>query len=85
MKFTLFKILYNVLEPDEVEPLPDIDESLEVNEEQINQSNEKKQEALTALVDKDYNKSAELYSEAIKLNPGKCFFTLHQDKNCLYL
>jgi len=59
-----------VIEPDTAEPLPPFDESMEVSEDQIDQANEKKGEAIAAFGDQEYEKAAELYTEAIKLNPG---------------
>lgn len=64
-----------VKEPDTAEPLPDIDESVEVSEEQMDQSNDKKREAIGAYNEQEYGKAADLYTEAIKLNPGSFNFT----------
>uniref|UniRef100_A0A1B6DCL6 STI1 domain-containing protein n=1 Tax=Clastoptera arizonana TaxID=38151 RepID=A0A1B6DCL6_9HEMI len=59
-----------VVEPDVAEPLEAFDELLEVSEENIDKSNEKKRDAIHAYSEGDYKKAVEAYSEAIQLNPS---------------
>lgn len=60
-----------VIEPDTDEPeeMGGI-EDIEVTEEMMDQANEKKMEAINALGEGDSDKALELFTEAIKLNPG---------------
>lgn len=66
----------SILEPDVAEPLAEFDEAMEVSEEQIEQSDEKKQEAIKAFSEQEHGKAAELYTEAIQMNPGKFSWTV---------
>lgn len=59
------------LEPDVAYPLPPFNESAEVSEEQVDKSNEKKREAIGAYSEGEFEKAAELYTEAIEQNPSK--------------
>lgn len=56
-------------DPDVAEPLDAFDETLEVSEEQIDQSNDKKRDAIHAYSEGEFEKAVDAYSEAIKLNP----------------
>lgn len=58
-------------EPDEEEPIPDVATDIEVSEEDIDKSNEKKREAIHAYNDGKFEDAVNAYSEAIKLNPSK--------------
>lgn len=64
-------MLFVGLEPDVAEPLAEFDEAMEVSEEQMDQSDEKKQEAIKAFSEQEHEKAANLYTEAITMNPGK--------------
>ncbi|XP_046665366.1 putative protein FAM10A4 [Homalodisca vitripennis] len=81
-----------VIEPDTAEPLPEVDEAMEITEEQMDQSNEKKREAIKAYSDQEYEKAAEFYTEAIKLNPGsallyakrgQCYLNTNKPNACI--
>ncbi|XP_048870509.1 hsc70-interacting protein-like [Brienomyrus brachyistius] len=59
-----------VIEPDTDEPQEMVDlDSVEVTEEMMDQANEKKMEAITALGEGELDKALGLFTEAIKLNP----------------
>ncbi|XP_072444623.1 hsc70-interacting protein [Chiloscyllium punctatum] len=58
-----------VIEPDVEEPQEMGDESIEVSEEQMDQANEKKIEAINALSEGNLEKAIGHFTEAIKLNP----------------
>uniref|UniRef100_A0A3B3RHB7 ST13 Hsp70 interacting protein n=1 Tax=Paramormyrops kingsleyae TaxID=1676925 RepID=A0A3B3RHB7_9TELE len=59
-----------VIEPDTDEPQEMVDlDSVEVTDEMMDQANEKKMEAITALGDGELDKALGLFTEAIKLNP----------------
>lgn len=81
-----------VIEPDEDEPQKMGDASIEPTEEQITESQTKRSEAVSAFVEKDYNKAAQLYTEAIMLNPqaallyakrGQVFLQLNKPNACI--
>lgn len=46
------------------------DEDKEVSEEDMDKSNEKKREAISAFSEGDFEKAVQIYTEAILLNPG---------------
>lgn len=77
--------------PDVANPLPPFNENTEVSEEQIDKSNEKKREAIGAYLEGEFEKAAELYTEAIELNPnsallyakrGQCYIQLNKPNAC---
>lgn len=47
------------------------DEDQEVSEEDMDKSNDKKREAMSAFGEGDFEKAVQLYTEAILLNPGR--------------
>lgn len=58
-----------VIAPDEDEPQPMGDENIEVTDDMVDQANEKKMQAISALGDGELQKSVDFFTEAIKLNP----------------
>lgn len=58
-----------VVEPDSDEPLPMGDPSVEVTEEKMDQSSEKRSEAMEAQCEGKLDESLKLWTEAIELNP----------------
>ncbi|XP_053324615.1 hsc70-interacting protein isoform X2 [Spea bombifrons] len=58
-----------VIPPDEDAPQQMGDETTEVTEEMINQANESKIQAINALTNGELQKSIDLFTKAIKLNP----------------
>uniref|UniRef100_A0A3B3S935 ST13 Hsp70 interacting protein n=1 Tax=Paramormyrops kingsleyae TaxID=1676925 RepID=A0A3B3S935_9TELE len=73
-----------VIEPDTDEPQEMGDfENLEVTDEMMDQANEKKMEAIAALGEGELQKSLELFTEAIKLNP--CLAILYAKRACVYV
>ncbi|XP_071645094.1 hsc70-interacting protein [Temnothorax longispinosus] len=58
-----------VIEPDEDAPQKMGNLTLEPTEEEIAESQAKRSEAVSAFVEKDYEKAIQLYTEAIVLNP----------------
>lgn len=74
-----------ISEPDPEEPIPDVAMDVEVSEENIDKSNEKKREAIHAYNDGKYEEAVAAYTEAITLNPssallyakrGQCYLQL---------
>uniref|UniRef100_S4RJA0 ST13 Hsp70 interacting protein n=1 Tax=Petromyzon marinus TaxID=7757 RepID=S4RJA0_PETMA len=59
-----------VVEEDHDPPQDMGDAEVEVSEEMMDQANEKKGEAMSALADGELQKAIELFTEAIKLNPS---------------
>ncbi|XP_049836678.1 putative protein FAM10A4 [Schistocerca gregaria] len=59
-----------VVEPDKDESLPMGELGKEASEEDIEKSNEKKREAISAYAEGEYQKAVDLYTEAIILNSG---------------
>lgn len=57
------------LEPDEDTPQKMGNSTLQPTEEEIAESQSKRSEAVSAFVEKDYEKAIQLYTEAIVLNP----------------
>ncbi|XP_048847099.1 hsc70-interacting protein-like [Brienomyrus brachyistius] len=73
-----------VIEPDTDEPQEMGDfENLEVTDEMMDQANEKKMEAIAALGEGELQKSLELFTEAIKLNP--CLAILYAKRASVYV
>lgn len=79
-------------DPDVAYPLPPFNETVEVSEEQMDQSNEKKREAISAYSEGEFGKAAELYTQAIELNPnsallyakrGQCYIQLKKPNACI--
>lgn len=59
------------IDPDPEEPIPTVETELEVSEDNIDKSNDKKREAIHAYNDGKYEEAVNAYSEAIALNPSK--------------
>ena len=68
------------------------DYDLQPTEEQLEQSQDKRSEAVSAFVEKDYEKSIQLYTEAILLNPqgsllyakrGQVYLLLKKPNACI--
>lgn len=59
-----------VIKPDKDIDLPMGDEGVEVTEDMIEKSNDKRSEAASQFSDGKYQEAFEAYTEAIKLNPG---------------
>ncbi|XP_063232981.1 putative protein FAM10A4 [Bacillus rossius redtenbacheri] len=81
-----------VIEPDDEKPQPMGDADKEVSEEDIEKSNEKKREAISAFAEGDYQKAIQMYTEAILLNPqsallyakrGQCYLQLGKPNACI--
>ncbi|EGI64210.1 Hsc70-interacting protein [Acromyrmex echinatior] len=81
-----------VIEPDEDAPQKMGNLTLQPNEEEIAESQAKRSEAVSAFVEKDYEKAIQLYTEAIVLNPqaallyakrGQVFLILNKPNACI--
>ncbi|XP_003427005.1 putative protein FAM10A4 isoform X2 [Nasonia vitripennis] len=81
-----------VIEPDNDPPQPMGDSDLQPTEEQIEESHEKRSQAVSAFVEKDYEKAIKLYTEAIELNPqasllyakrGQVYLLLNKPNACI--
>nr|CAD7408418.1 unnamed protein product [Timema cristinae] len=81
-----------VVEPDIEEPQAMGDSDKEVSEEDIEISNAKKREAISAYSDGDYEKAIQIYTEAILLNPasallyakrGQAYLQLNKPNACI--
>lgn len=61
--------------PDPEEEIEDVSGLIdqEISEEDIDKANEKKIEAIGQYAEGNYEKAAELFAEAVKLNPGSYF------------
>ena len=89
MKFTKNLI---ILEPDEDVPQKMGNLSLEPTEVEIVEAQKKRSEALSAYVEKDFEKAVQLYTEAIMLNPqaallyakrGQVYLDLKKPNACI--
>jgi suppressor of tumorigenicity protein 13 len=65
-----------ILEPDSEEPQPMGDAEKEVTEEDIENSEGKRIEAIEAFSDRKFKKAANICTEAILLNPGMAVWTI---------
>ncbi|KAI5702681.1 hypothetical protein M8J75_002953 [Diaphorina citri] len=74
-----------ISEPDEEEPIPDVATDIEVSEEDIDKSNEKKREAIHAYNDGKFEDAVNAYSEAIKLNPSSALLYAKRGQSYLQL
>jgi suppressor of tumorigenicity protein 13 len=81
-----------VIEPDNDPPQPMGDYDLQPTEEQIEQSQNKRSEAVSAFVEKDYENAVKLYTDAILLNPqasllyakrGQVYLLLNKPNACI--
>lgn len=81
-----------VIEPDQDSPQKMGNLTLQPTEEEIAESQAKRSEAVSAFVEKDYDKAALLYTEAIVLNPhaallyakrGQIFLLLNKPNACI--
>ncbi|XP_015180828.1 PREDICTED: putative protein FAM10A4 [Polistes dominula] len=81
-----------VIEPDTDTPQEMGNSALEPTEEEIAESQIKRSEAVSAFVEKDYEKAIQLYTEAIKLNPqtallyakrGQVYLLLKKPNACI--
>nr|XP_012223873.1 PREDICTED: putative protein FAM10A4 [Linepithema humile] len=81
-----------VIEPDEDSPQKMGNLTLQPTEEEIAESQAKRSEAVSAFVEKDYEKAIQLYTEAIVLNPqsallyakrGQVFLLLNKPNACI--
>ncbi|XP_043493226.1 putative protein FAM10A4 [Polistes fuscatus] len=72
-----------VIEPDTDAPQEMGNSALEPTEEEIAESQTKRSEAVSAFVEKDYEKAIQLYTEAIKLNPQAAL--LYAKRGQIYL
>lgn len=82
-----------VIEDTEVpEPLEEVNPEAEISEENLEASNAKKQEAITALGENNIETAIELFTEAIKLNPvsallyakrGQCYLKINKLNSCV--
>lgn len=73
-----------VIEPDtDIPQDPEELQDVEVTDEMMDQANEKKTEAITALGEGDLQKALTLFSEAIKLNP--CVAILYAKRASVYI
>ncbi|KAL7286349.1 hypothetical protein TKK_0019306 [Trichogramma kaykai] len=81
-----------VIEPDNDDPQPMGDYDLQPTDEQIEESHSKRSEAVSAFVEKDYEKAIKLYTEAIQLNPqasllyakrGQAYILLNKPNACI--
>lgn len=81
-----------VIEPDEDSPQKMGNLTLQPTEEEIAESQAKRSEAVSAFVEKDYEKAIQLYTEAILLNPqsallyakrGQVFLLLNKPNACI--
>jgi hypothetical protein len=66
-----------VSEPDFDEPQAMGDSDKEVAEEDVERSDEKKREAVETFAAGEFQKTIDLYTEAILLNPGMIIWTMH--------
>lgn len=82
----------NFLEPDTDAPQKMGNLTLQPTEEEIAESQAKRSEAVSAFIEKDYEKAIELYTEAIILNPqasllyakrGQIFLLLNKPNACI--
>lgn len=80
------------LEPDTDAPQKMGNLTLQPTEEEIAESQSKRSEAVSAFIEKDYEKAIELYTEAIILNPqaallyakrGQIFLLLNKPNACI--
>lgn len=83
---------YLFAEGDNDEPQAMGDSSIEPTEDQINESQDKRSDAVSAFIEKDYAKAIKLYTEAILLNPqasllyakrGQVFLMLGKPNACI--
>lgn len=81
-----------VIEPDNDPPQKMGNPTLQPTEEEITESQAKRSEALSAFVEKDYEKAIQLYTEAIVLNPqtsliyvkrGQVYLILQKPNACI--
>ncbi|EZA59068.1 hypothetical protein DMN91_008160 [Ooceraea biroi] len=81
-----------VIEPDQDPPQKMGNLTLQPTEEEIAESQAKRSEAVSAFVEKDYEKAIQLYTEAIVLNPqaallyakrGQIFLLLNKPNACI--
>lgn len=81
-----------VIEPDKDEPHQMGDVSIVPKKREIAKSQTKRSEAVSAFVEKDYNKAIQLYTDAIMLNPqaavlyakrGQVFLLLNKPNACI--
>ncbi|XP_050576908.1 putative protein FAM10A4 [Bombus affinis] len=81
-----------VIEPDEDTPQKMGNPTLQPTEEEIAESQAKRSEAVSAFIEKDYEKAIELYTEAIVLNPqasllyakrGQIFMLMNKPNACI--
>ncbi|XP_043584161.1 putative protein FAM10A4 [Bombus pyrosoma] len=81
-----------VIEPDEDTPQKMGNPTLQPTEEEIAESQAKRSEAVSAFIEKDYEKAIELYTEAIVLNPqasllyakrGQIFMLINKPNACI--
>ncbi|KAI4478292.1 hypothetical protein M0804_011946 [Polistes exclamans] len=72
-----------VIEPDTDTPQEMGNSALKPTEEEIAESETKRSEAVSAFVEKDYEKAIQLYTEAIKLNPQAAL--LYAKRGQIYL
>ncbi|XP_012279924.1 putative protein FAM10A4 [Orussus abietinus] len=81
-----------VIEPDTDAPQKMGNPTVQPTEEEIAESQEKRSQAVSAFVEKDYEKALELYTEAIVLNPhaallyakrGQVFLLLNKPNACI--
>lgn len=86
------KLLNQFSEPDSDAPQKMGNMTLQPTEEEIAESQAKRSEAVSAFVEKDYNKALSLYTEAIVLNPqaallyakrGQLFLILNKPNACI--
>lgn len=67
--------LFSIPEPEKEDP-PELGDPNKVpSEEDIDASQEKRSEAMVAMSDGDLQKAVDLFTEAIKLNPGMYMYT----------
>lgn len=81
-----------LIEPDIDEPQAMGDSDKEVTEEDMEKSDEKKREAIEAFAAGEFQKTVDIYTEAILLNPGsallyakrgQCFLKLNKPNACI--
>ncbi|XP_011862548.1 PREDICTED: putative protein FAM10A4 [Vollenhovia emeryi] len=82
----------SVIEPDEDTPQKMGNSTLQPTEEEMAESQAKRSEAVSAFVEKDYEKAIQFYTEAIVLNPqaallyakrGQIFLILNKPNACI--
>lgn len=85
-------VFFHFLEPDQDTPQKMGNLTLQPTEEEIAESQAKRSEAVSAFVEKDYEKAIQLYTEAIVLNPqaallyakrGQVFLILNKPNACI--